>query len=253
MYNSFCREAIRLKTIGEIENLTGISIRALHHYDDIGLLKPAKVSENGYRLYDENSLLRLRDIMILKELQFSLKEIKEILDSPNYDRKEAISKQIELLRLKYERLGEIITFADKLKNGEENTLNFEVFNNDEITNLKKEAKEKWGNTAAYKECEEKTAGKTNTEMKETGDRMMDIFAEIGALRSKGAKSAEVQKKVKELQEFITGNYYNCTNEIFAGLAEMYVADERFKENIDRAGGIGTAEFVSEAIAIYCMK
>ena len=244
---------MKLKTVGEIENLTGISIRALHHYDDIGLLKPAKVSENGYRLYDENSLLRLRDIMLLKEFKFSLKEIKEILDSPNYNRNEAIIKQTELLKLQYKRLGEIIAFADKLKNGEETTLNFEVFNDDKIQSYKDEARAKWGNTAAYKECEEKTAGKTDTEMKETGDRMMGIFAEIGALRSKGAESAEAQEKVKELQEFITGNYYNCTNEIFAGLADMYVADERFRENIDRAGGAGTAEFVSEAIAIYCMR
>ena len=242
-----------MRTVHEVAALTGVSVRALHYYDSIGLLKPTEITETGYRLYDDNALLRLRDILFFRELEFPLKEIKEMLDSPNFDRKEALSEQAKLLRLQYERLGRLIAFSENLIGKGENSLNFEVFNNDEITNFKKEAKAKWGNTAAYKECEEKTAGKTDTEMKETGDRMMEIFAEIGALRSKGAESAEAQEKVKELQEFITENYYNCTNEIFAGLAEMYVADERFRENIDRAGGAGTAEFVSEAIALYCAE
>ena len=117
-----------------------------------------------------------------------------------------------------------------------------------------EARERWGNTDAYREHEQKTKNYTNAKWAEANDGLMTIFAEFAACKGSGAlaDSSEAQALVAKLQAHITANYYTCTNEILAGLSEMYVADERFKNNIDKCGK-GTAEFTSKAIAIFCQE
>ena len=117
-----------------------------------------------------------------------------------------------------------------------------------------EARERYGNTAAYREHEQKTRNYTKEKWAEANDGLMAIFAEFAACKNSGvsADSAEAQALVSKLQAHITANYYTCTDEILAGLGEMYVADERFKKNIDKYGE-GTAEFASEAIAVYCQE
>ena len=117
-----------------------------------------------------------------------------------------------------------------------------------------EARSRWGNTDAYREHEKKTKNYTKDKWAEASDGMMAIFAEFATLKNNGfaANSLEVQSLVGELQDFITENYYICTDEILAGLGKMYVADERFKKNIDKSGE-GTAEFASKAIAIFCQE
>ena len=111
-----------------------------------------------------------------------------------------------------------------------------------------EAKERWGDTAAWREFE-----KRSVSADEAADGLMKLFAKLGELKELPPESDKVQAAVKEIGQYITQHYYKCTNEIFAGLGEMYVADERFKENIDKAGGVGTAEFARAAIRIYCNK
>lgn len=123
-------------------------------------------------------------------------------------------------------------------------MDFKAFDTKKIESYAAEAKEKWGRTDAYREYEQRGR-------QDAGDALMAVFAEIGKIRHLDPASAEVQTMVKALQDFITGNYYTCTKQILQGLGQMYVADERFKENIDRAGGAGTAEFVAKAIGIYC--
>ena len=117
-----------------------------------------------------------------------------------------------------------------------------------------EARSRWGNTDAYREHEQKTKNYTKEKWRDVNDGMMAIFAEFAACKASGASadSAEAQALVAKLQAHITANYYNCTDEILAGLGKMYVADERFKKNIDKYGE-GTAEFAAEAIAVYCRK
>ena len=119
---------------------------------------------------------------------------------------------------------------------------------------KTEARERYGNTAAYKEHEQKTKKYTKEKWAEANDGLMAIFAEFAACKDSGmsADSTEAQTLVAKLQAHITANYYTCTNEILAGLGKMYVADERFKKNIDKYGE-GTAEFASIAISVYCKK
>ena len=121
-------------------------------------------------------------------------------------------------------------------------------------NYEKEARERWGNTDAYCEHEQKTKNYTKEKWAEANGGLMAIFAELAACRDSGvsADSAEAQVLVAKLQAHITENYYTCTDEILAGLGKMYVADERFKENIDKYGD-GTAEFASKAITAFCQE
>ena len=123
-----------------------------------------------------------------------------------------------------------------------------------MKNYESEARSRWGNTNAYREHEQKTKNYTKEKWAEANDGLMAIFAEFAACKAsgEGADSAEVQALVAKLQAHITENYYTCTYEILAGLGKMYVADERFKKNIDKYGE-GTAEFAAEAIAVYCRK
>ena len=123
-----------------------------------------------------------------------------------------------------------------------------------MKNYKTEARSRWGATDAYREHEQKTNNNTKEKWAEANDGLMAIFAEFAACKNSGvsADSAEAQALVSKLQAHITANYYTCTDEILAGLGEMYVADERFKKNIDKYGE-GTAEFASKAIAVFCQE
>lgn len=231
-----------MKTVKEISRLTGISVRTLHYYDEIDLLKPTGTTDAGYRLYDDTALERLHRILLFRELQFPLKEIKKILSDPDFDAGTALKEQIKMLEMQKNRLNEIICSARELLiKGSEN-MDFSVFDKTEIESYANEAKQKWGHTDAYKEY-----GQKRSDFTENADEFMQIFAEIGKLKNLPSDSEEVQALIRKLQNFITENYYTCTNEMLKQLGQMYVADERFKNNIDKAGGVGTAEFVAKAI------
>ncbi|MDE7184284.1 MAG: MerR family transcriptional regulator [Lachnospiraceae bacterium] len=243
-------------TVNEVSKRTGVSVRSLHHYDAIGLLKPAKVTEAGYRLYGDDELARLQNIMLFRELQFPLKQIKVILDSPDFDRKEALAQQIQLLELQLKHTQELISFAREIQEkgvASMKETDFRVFDKREMEQYAKEVSERWGATAAYAEYQQKAKGRTDKEQEDIGRRMMMQFADIGKLKSCAPTEQAVQESIAAIQQFITDNYYHCTNEILRGLGQMYVGDERMRCNIDKAGGEGTAAFVSRAIEVYCGK
>lgn len=240
-----------MKTVKEVCKLSGVSVRTLHHYDEIGLLKPAKVTEAGYRLYDDTSLRRLHAILLLRELQFPLKEIREILDSPDFDPMEALTQQIQLLELQKQHLEDLIAHARIIQKTGVISMDFSSFDTSKIDRYAEEAKKKWGKTDAYKEFETKTAGKNTAQMKDTGDRLMDIFRQFGEIRHLSPASPEAQALVSQLQNFISDNYYTCTKQILFGLGQMYAAGDEMNENIDKAGGEGTGAFTRDAITIYC--
>ncbi len=240
-----------MRTVKEISKITGVSVRTLHYYDAIGLLKPTKVTEAGYRMYDDTALSRLQNILLFRELQFPLKEIKAILDSPDFDPSEAIAQQIGLLELQYKHIGELIAFAREIQDKGVSTMNFDVFDKNEIEKYKAEVKEKWGGTKAYQEYSQKDIARNEDSYGKIANELMTMFSELGGLKDLTPDSDEVQKKIEALQKFITDNYYVCTDEILRGLGEMYICDERFKKNIDKAGGEGTAAFVSQAVSVYC--
>ncbi len=238
--------------IKEFAAFTGVSVRTLHYYDEIGLLAPAFVDKRtGYRYYDDKSLLRMQEILFYRELDFSLKSICEILASPNYDKRKALNEQKILLTLKKERLERLIASIEEATKGA-NVMH--AFDNSEFEKHKAETKAKWGSTDAYREYTDKAKDYSKQTWTSLAAGMDQIMAQFALCMKKAEKpdSPEVQNLVKMLQNHITENYYHCTNEILAGLGQMYVADERFQNNIDKHGD-GTAAFICEAIGIYCRK
>ena len=240
-----------MMTVNEVSKLTGVSVRTLHYYDEIGLLTPAVTTAAGYRLYDDTSLARLQQILLFRELEFSLKDIKKIIDSPGVDTEKVLSEQIDLLTLKKEHFENLISYAQQIKSKGEYRMDFKVFDDEKIENYKAEAKKRWGGTEAYREYEAKAADYSGEKQKALAGDMMAIFKELGQETEKSPTDIEVQKLVKKLQDFITANYYTCTKEILSGLGQMYDAGGEMTDHIDAAGGKGTAEFVARAIEIYC--
>ena len=238
-----------MKTVKEVSKLTGVSVRALHHYDAIGLLKPTRVTEAGYRLYDDTALARLQSILLFRELQFPLREIGEILDTPDFDPMSALEQQIRLLELRREHLDEVISHARQIQRTGVMNMDFSAFDETKLEAYAREARAKWGQTQAYKEFEEKTAGQTQARLQETGEALMDHFRRLGALRHMSPGAGEVQTLIGELRDFITRHYYTCTPQILRGLGQMYAAGGEMTENIDKAGGPGTAAFANDAIEI----
>ena len=241
--------------INEVSKLTGVTVRTLHYYDEIGLLAPTGVTEAGYRLYDENALFRLAQIMFFKELDFPLEEIKKIMSRPDFDTQKALLNQKELLMKKRGRLDGLISLVDKTLEGGFN-MSFNEFNNTEIEKAKakyaKEAKEKYGDTQEYSQFCEKTNKYTKQDWDEVNSKMLIIFKKFADVMDKAPESSEAQALVKEWQGYISDNFYKCPDEVLQGLGQMYVNDERFKENIDKTKS-GLAEYISKAIAAYCKK
>lgn len=238
-----------MKTVHEVSQISGVSVRTLHHYDAIGLLRPTAVTEAGYRLYDDTALARLQSILLFRELAFPLKEIKRIMDDPQFDQDTALEQQIRLLELQQERLSRLIDLARETMKTGVTHMDFTAFDNSKLEQYAAEVKERWGNTAAYQESAQRPAA----EQKDAAAGLMAQFARMGRLRTGDPAGQEAQAAVRELQQFITKHFYTCTPEILAGLGQMYTADDRFRASIDAAGGEGTADFAGKAITVYCAK
>ena len=240
-----------MMTVHEVSRLTGVSIRTLQYYDRIGLLPPDGYTQAGYRLYDEQALERLQQILLFRELEFSLKEIGEILDSPCFDRDRALEQQIALLTLKKEHLENLIDLARGIKTKGESEMDFAAFDTRKIEEYAVRAKASWGSTPEFREFEQKSEGRTAEDSLELGKKMMGLFARLGTLKAEDPASQGVQLLIGELQNFISEHFYTCSDKVLSGLGEMYAGGGEMTENIDRAGGKGTAAFVREAIRIYC--
>ena len=242
-----------MMTVNEVSKLSGVSIRSLHHYDKIGLLPATEVTAAGYILYDDKALERLQMILLFKELQFPLKEITAILESSDFDRGKALEQQIHLLELKKEHLENLIDLARGIKMigvNKMSKMSFEAFDTRKIDEYAAQAKASWGTTDAYKEYEQKSAGRTKEEQQALNVEMMDIFAEFGSLRNGAPDGKEALAVVKKLKDHITKHYYTCTDEILGSLGMMYAGGGDMTNNIDKAGGKGTAEFAQKAIEAY---
>ena len=241
-----------MKTVHEVSQLSKVSVRTLHYYDSIGLLTPSNVTESGYRLYDDTALERLQHILLFRELGFPLKEIKRILDSSDFDRNRALEQQIELLTLKKEHIENLIDFARGIKAIGVKYMDFSAFDTSKIDEYAMQAKATYGNTEYYKEYEEKNKGKTKEDMQVLNQDLLQLFVDFGQMKDEDASSDKVQEQVKKLRDFINDNFYTCDNKILQCLGKMYSGGGSITENIDKAGGAGTAEFVYKAIEIFVM-
>lgn len=239
--------------VSEVAKLSGVTVRTLHYYDEIGLLKPSKVTEAGYRLYSDADLEVLQQILFFRELDFPLNDIREILSNPTYDKKIALQKHRQLLLQKRRHLDGLISLVEKSLKGE-NDMSFQQFDTTEMEKIKKEyaaeAKQRWGDTDAYAEYEKKTANYDDPQWKLLHGEGAEILSKFGEMRYLDPACDDVQTLVKKWQDHITANFYTCTNAILSCLGQMYIGDERFTRNIDKYGA-GTAAFMAAAIEAYC--
>ena len=242
-----------MKTVKEVSNLTGVSVRTLHHYDAIGLLKPTDVTDAGYRLYDDVALEKLYIILVFRELGLSLKEITNILHSPDFDRNRVLEKQINLMQERIDKLQNRITLARGIRLLGVNNMNFEGFDPKKIEEYSTQAKVLYGKTDAYQEFEKKSASRSTQQEKDLGAKIMDFFTRLGKMRPCDPGCEKAQTWAKELQDFLTEHYYTCTPQILASLAESYAGGGSMTENIDKVGGAGTGAFAKEVIDIYIRK
>ena len=238
--------------ISDVARLTGITVRTLHYYDEIGLLKPSEVTQAGYRVYNDTDLEVLQQILFFRELDFSLEDIRKIMQNPAYEKESALRKQKELLLQKRSRLDSLIALVDKTLKGEQD-MSFRQFDTAKIEETKKkyaeEAKQRWGDTSAYAEYEKKSRSYSDAQQNMLDGEGAGILSEFGQNRSLAPDSAQAQALVKKWQAHITSHYYTCTKEILSCLGQMYVGDARFTQHIDQYGA-GTAAFMAAAIEIY---
>lgn len=237
--------------IHEVAQRAGVTERTLRYYDGMGLLSPQRVTEAGYRVYGEAELLRLRQILLFREMGFSLSEIRELMARADYDCREALAGQRELLLSKRRRLDGMIALVESAMKGEQD-LSFAQFKQGEREEERRayaeEAKARWGHTAAYQESERRAEGRDDQAIWQgEGAKLLAAFA---ALRGQDPAGEAAQALVAEWQAFITKHYYACTKPILAGLGQMYAADERFARFIDEQGE-GTAALMAQAIEAYC--
>ena len=176
--------AEKMMTVNQVSRLCGISVRTLHYYDELGLLSPSSVTGAGYRMYGKDALSRLQQILFFRELDFSLKEIRQILDNPSFDPGEALSSQREILTLKRDRLNGLISLVDSILKGEK-AMSFAEFDQSEIEAAQEkyaaEARERWGGTEAYRESQKKTSGYSKEDWNAVTAEQEEIFRRFAAV------------------------------------------------------------------------
>ncbi len=236
-----------MKTVKEVSEMSGVSVRTLHYYDKIGLLKPTQVSQSRYRLYDEEALERLRLILMFRELGFPLRDIAAILDAPDEDRNRILEQQIGILEQQVGRLQNRIHFARGIKLTGVKNLKGRNFDPKKLDDYSVQAETLYGKTEVWQEFKAKSAGRSQQQEQDISTQLMDYFAKLGTMRDLSPESEPVQAWVEALRGFITAHYYNCTPQILKGLGSMYAGGGSMTENIDRAGGPGTGAFAKAAI------
>lgn len=240
-----------MMTIGELASQARTTIRTLRHYDRIGLLRPDCITEAGYRMYDESALERLFLIRLFRELEFSLADIRRILDHPDFAPIDALDKQITLLTMRREHIDNLILLARGLKMTGVKHMDFSAFDTRKIDDYAAQAKAAWNKTEAWQEYEAR--GNTAEDNQRAGDSLMAMMTAFGKRRGIDPASDEAQQMVQQLQDHITANFYTCTVPILRSLADMYDGGGDFTRNIDKAGGSGTAAFLAQAMRIYCQR
>ena len=240
-------------TIKQIADLASVTTRTLRYYDQIGLLSPASTGGNGYRYYDRSSLLRLQQILFLRELDVPLQEIRRLLSQPNLDLQAVLSRHRAALDRRRKRLQKLIETIDhtiaNLK-GENNMTDSEYFEGFDQSQYEEEVRERWGDTPQYAESQRKWKSFT----KEQKDAILKTSSELTlrmvAQADSSPDDADVQAAVGEYFTHMNQSFYTFNLEFFRNLSDMWVADERFAANYEkiRKGG---AAFVRQAVHIYC--
>lgn len=242
-------------TVGRIARLAGVTVRTMHHYDEIGLVVPSERSDAGYRLYGHAEIERLQEVLFFRELGLGLDEIKTIVDQPGYSRQAALQRQRDLLMAKADRLLGMVDAVDAAINAERTGMNLtkeemlEVFGDYDPTEHQQEAEERWGEMDAYKESARRTARYTKDDwlaIQEEGNAINQAFISLMEA-DEPADGEAAMEAAEQHRAYISKWFYDCSLEMHAGMGSMYVADPRFTESIDRAGA-GLAAYMADAIA-----
>ena len=233
-------------TVGETARLAKVSVRTLHHYDQIGLLEPSERTDAGYRLYTVSDLERLQQIMVFRELGFTLPEIRSIVLDPDFDRAEALAAQRNLLAEKARRTQASIAAIDlqliAMEEGapmtkEETSKMFgELFDGFDPAEYETEVQERWGESAAYKQSAERTKRYTKADWERYKAETMANDLALVALMDAGvpADSPEAMAIVEQKRLLISKWFYDCPIEFYVNMASIWVNDPRFTKNIDKA-------------------
>ena len=243
-------------TVGELSRLSGVTVRTLHHYDEIGLVRPSQRTAAGYRLYGDDDVLRLHQVLVLRELGMSLPDIARALDEDTgRDRAAVLRRHRAALAERRGQLDQMLAAVDRaltaLEKGTQ-TMTAEdfqkMFDGFDPTAYEAEAEQRWGDTEAYQESQRRTKRYGKAEWEQIARESAAIYARLAELMREGAAAADprVQAAVEDHRAHLSRWFYDCSPQLHRALGEMYVADPRFTRDIDRTAP-GLARFLSEAI------
>ena len=240
-----------MRTVGEVAELAGVTVRTLHHYDELGLLSPSERSEAGYRLYSYDDLARLQEILIWRQLGFPLAEIVSLLDDPDHDRLGALERQQELVSREIDRLGALAAAVDATLQADRNGTRLKeasMFEGFDPREYEDEARERWGHTDAYRESARRTQAYGAAEWSEIGAESDAILRELIEVMRAGepANGPAARALAERHREHISRWFYPCSPRMHRGLGEMYIADERFTSTYEREAE-GLAAYFCDAI------
>ena len=247
-------------TVGGLARLSGVTVRTLHHYDEIGLVVPGGRTAAGYRTYGTDEIERLQEVLFFRELGFALDDIKRAVEHPGYNRAEALQRQRNMLESQADHLLALIDTVDRALRAERTGIKMsnedalEVFGDFDPAEYEDEARERWGETDAYKQSAARTARYTKQDwqrIKAEADAINQRFLGLMATDTPAGDVAAMDV-AEEHRAHISKWFYDCPKEAHDGLGQMYVADFRFQDNIDKAGD-GLAEYMSAAIAANAQR
>jgi DNA-binding transcriptional MerR regulator len=245
----------RTYRIKQVAGLSGLTIRALHHYDSIGLLVPRARSAAGYRLYDDHDLLRLQQIVIGRELGLPLEAIRRSLDDPAFDRRQALLVQRAALATRARRAADMIRAIDAaliaIEETDMSTVDFKkIFDGFDPAQHENEVEQRWGETESYACAEQRTKAYTDADWRRFKDEQAGIYADALAAQRDGVRADEPRAMdVAERHRLsIDRWFYPCSPQMHSGLADLWVADRRFADSIDKQGGAaGLTEYLAAAV------
>lgn len=241
-------------SVSELAEIAKVSVRTLHYYDEIGLLKPKERTDSSYRIYTEEELYRLQQILIYKELEIPLDEIKKILDDPNFDTVKALTNQKQLITDKLQNFEQLISTIDRTIQRLNNKVQmtdeelYSCFTPEQAKEYREEAIERWGEDKV-KESEAKLKAAGPEKFKEIQEEGNKIYQKLSDLSNQDPASPEVQAVIKEHFEHLH-HFYTPSIQMYKGLGEMYVADPRFRAFYDKFKP-NLADFINEAIIYFC--
>jgi MerR family transcriptional regulator, thiopeptide resistance regulator len=243
-----------LYTVGEAAQLANVSVRTLHHYDDVGLLKPSARSPAGYRLYSADDLRRLQQILLYRELDFGLDEIASMLSDPDAGTDEHLRRQHQLLRARRDRAARLLTAIEREMEARKMGISLtpeeqlEIFGTDNLEQHAAEAEQRWGNTDAWQESRRRTAAYTKQDwitIKAEADANITGFAD--AIRAgEPADGTVAMDLAEDHRQQLSRWFYECSYDMHRGLAELYVSDPRYMASYDEIEP-GFSHYVHDAI------